>query len=76
MVEFADVLQETPGRTDLAEHSIYTGEARPVRLPPYRTLHAYREAVQKEIKEMLQTGGIANGNADALSRCATDQGRI
>ena len=64
MAEFVDVLQETPGRTDLTEHSIYTGEARPVRLPPYRIPHAYREAVQKEIKEMLKSGIIEPSHSE------------
>ena len=41
--EFADVMSDQPGRTTLAEHRIETGSARPVRLPPYRLPHAYRE---------------------------------
>ena len=64
MAEFVDVLQETPGRTDLTEHSIYTGEARPVCLPPYRIPHAYREAIQKEIKEMLKSGIIEPSHSE------------
>lgn len=43
-----------PGRTNLTEHRIETGTARPVKLPPYRIPHAYRGAVQKEIEEMLE----------------------
>ena len=39
---FADVLQATPGYTHLCEHQIETGDARPVRLPPYQLPHAYR----------------------------------
>ena len=31
--EFADVMQNQPGRTDAAEHTIDTGTARPVKLP-------------------------------------------
>ena len=45
MDEFDGVLQETPGRTDLTEHSIYTSDTRPVRLPPYRIPRAHRDAV-------------------------------
>ena len=58
MNEFSDVLQGTPGRTKLTKHSINTGSARPVRLSPYRIPHAYREAVQKELKEMTVAGVI------------------
>lgn len=56
--EFADVMQNQPGRTDVAEHTIDTGAARPVKLPPYRLPHAHRETVQREIEEMLEAGII------------------
>ena len=59
--EFA-VLSNLPGRTRLAEHPIECGSARPVRLAPYRIPHAYRKAVQQEIKEMLE-GGIIEPSA-------------
>ena len=51
--EFSDVMKTIPGRTNLVEHDIQTGEAHPVRLPPYRLPHAYRDSVQNEIQEML-----------------------
>ena len=50
--EFEDVLRNEPGRTSLAEHHIDTGTANPMRLPPYRLPHAYRESVQEELGEM------------------------
>ena len=50
--EFADVFQNVPGRTSVA------GLAQPVRLPPYRLPHAYRDAVKKELQEMLSSGII------------------
>ena len=56
--EFADVMQNQPGRTDAAEHTIDTGTARPVKLPPYRLPHAHKETVQQEIDEMLESGII------------------
>ena len=56
--EFADVLQDKPGRTTIVEHTINTGMANPVRLPPYRVPHAYREMVESELKEMLDSGII------------------
>ena len=40
------------GRTHLMQHRIKTGEARPVRMPQYRSPHAYRELVDKELQEM------------------------
>ena len=56
--EFADVLQDKPGRTTIVEHTINTGMANPVHLPPYRVPHAYREMVESELKEMLDSGII------------------
>lgn len=61
---FADVLQDKPGKTALLEHHIETGTANPVRLPPYRLPHAYREAVQKEIREMLEQGIIEKSSSE------------
>ena len=49
--EFADVMCDLPGRTNLAEHQVHTGSAHPVRLPPYRLPHAYRDTVWRELQE-------------------------
>ena len=57
MLEFQDVVNDKPGRTDLAEHQIPTkAEARPVRLPAYRVPHAYKDVVREELREMLAQG--------------------
>ena len=45
--QFADVLQNIPGRTNLTVHHIETGSALPVHLPPYRLPHAYQDAVNQ-----------------------------
>lgn len=58
LTEFADVFQAQPGKTELAEHRIEVGDGPAVRLPPYRLPHAYRDSVQKELKEMLELGII------------------
>lgn len=58
MAEFGDVMQGKPGRTSLVKHSIPTDSAQPVRLPPYRIPYAYRELVEKELKEMPEAGII------------------
>ena len=64
LASFADVFQATPGYTKLCEHRIETGDARPVRLPPYRLPHAHRETVQQELKEMLEQGIIEHSVSD------------
>ena len=65
--EFADVMQNKPGRTALMEHNIDTGTANPVRLPPYRLPHAYRETVQSELKEMLESRIIDKSTSEWAS---------
>ena len=60
----ADVIQDTPGRTTLIEHSIKTGDAQAVRLPPYRLPYAYRDTVKKEIQDMLDQGLIEHSSSD------------
>ena len=58
IVSYGDVFSNKPGRTDLVEHRIETNNTSPIRLPPYRLPHAYRDAVQKELKEMSENGII------------------
>ena len=41
--EFSSVISNMPGVTSMAEHRIETGNARPVKLPPYRIPQVYRE---------------------------------
>ena len=58
MTEFPDVWRGTPGKTDMVEHDVVTGSARPIRLPAYRLPHAYQDKVKKELDEMLVSGVI------------------
>ena len=62
--EFEDVMKAHPGQTDLVEHKIPTGDAHPVRLPPYRLPQAYRDTVAKELKEMEEDGIIAPSSSE------------
>ncbi len=62
--EFQDVLQ---GRTSLAVHRIYTDTVRPVKLPPSRLAHAYRDTVKKELQEMLDAGIIEPSRSEWAS---------
>lgn len=47
----------------MAEHTIITGTAPVVRLPPYRLPHAYRDMVKKELDDMLQGGIIEHSSS-------------
>eukprot|EP00731_Ephydatia_muelleri_P021177 Em0013g904a len=62
--EVPGVMSNIPGVTRMAEHRIETGNARPVKLPPYRIPQAYRETIQLEVKEMLEAGIIEPSTSD------------
>ena len=64
---FSDVMSSTPGHTTEMEHQVTTTGTRPVRLPPYRLPHAYRNLVEKEIKEMLVAGVIEPSSSEWAS---------
>ena len=55
---YKDVLSDTPGRTNLVCHNIPTGDAPPVRLPPYRLAHKSQEVLREEIQNLLNQGII------------------
>jgi len=55
LAEFGGVMQRYPGQTSLIEYGIQTGEAQPIRLPPYQLPHAYRDIVQKSLGRCLPT---------------------
>ena len=58
VLEFKEVFSNTPGRTQLAEHGIRTGEAAPIRAPTYRIPIAYINQVHEELKKMQELGII------------------
>ena len=62
--EFEDTLKSKPGRTRMIEHSIHTGSAQAIRLPPYRLPYAYRDVITKELKEMLEDGVISRSTSE------------
>ena len=50
-------------QTDLAEHSINTGDAAPLRSRPYRLSHKEYEVVKEEIDKMLKNNVIRKSNS-------------
>ena len=65
--EFSDILKNEPGQTLLVDHQIDTGMAKPVRQPPYRLPHAYRETIKSELEEMEQCGIIEPSTSEWAS---------
>ena len=56
--KFLDILSNCPGKTDLIKHEIHTTSSHPIRLPPHRIPHAYKDMVQQELGDMLSNGII------------------
>ena len=52
--EFQEVINDLPGRTSLVEHTIETGDAASIRLPPFRLPYSTHEFLQNEIKILLE----------------------
>ena len=48
----------------MAECCIRTGTACPIRLPPYRLLHTYRDIVKSELEEMEKEGIIKHSSSE------------
>ena len=48
------LFQDTPGRTNLTQIRIETGDAVPIHLPPYRLPKARHQAVQNEVQQLLR----------------------
>jgi hypothetical protein len=49
--------------TDLAEHKIITGNARPIRKSPYRVPFALRKEMDNQIKDMLNKGVVEESSS-------------
>ena len=62
------MFQDRPGYTTLTEHHILTEHTTPVRLPPYRIPHAFKEEVHKE---MLACGIIESSTSEWASPMVT-----
>ena len=61
LLEYQDVFSSGPedvGLTDMVEHTIDTGDSRPIRLPPRRLPISKQQCEADEISKMLQKGVI------------------
>lgn len=67
LVEFKTVMSGKVGRTSSCQHLIHLKEALPVRQQPYRLPHMYKDAVEKEIDEMIKEGVIEPANSEWAS---------
>ncbi|KAL7863381.1 hypothetical protein SRHO_G00123650 [Serrasalmus rhombeus] len=64
--DFADVFSSHPydyGRTDLTHHAINTGDAKPIKLRPYRASPATQVLLQQEVDKLLEHGIIEESHS-------------
>jgi hypothetical protein len=54
---YVEEFNDTRG-TDLVQHEIETGDAKPIRRPPYRVPYALRDKLDRQVKTMLEKGII------------------
>ena len=66
IVRFQDILLGPDGklgRTDIGRHTIDTGEAKPIKIPPRRVPIKQKEIINKEIDKMLRDDVIEPSNS-------------
>ena len=61
---YENVFRDSPGRTTWATHDIDIGDHIPVKLPPYRINPLKQEALETELKYMLDRGLIKKGYSE------------
>ena len=61
MCSYADcfaINPKNPSTTTVTQHTINTGNAKPIKLPPYRVAHQHEEFIRAEIEQLLKNGQI------------------
>lgn len=61
--EFADVMTDKPGCTNLVEHDIKLTSNNPVRLKPYPLPYSMTETVNREVDDMLHLDIIESSDS-------------
>ena len=57
------VLSNSPGNTSVLLHDVDTGQAPPVRIPPYQLPDVWREQVKEEVAGLLEQGIIQHSTS-------------
>ena len=74
LIQYQDVFSKNEfdlGKMHLVEHTIDTGDAKPIAQPPRRVPLAFAEAERKQIGKMLETGVVRPSTSPwALLECA------
>ncbi|CAF1183413.1 unnamed protein product [Didymodactylos carnosus] len=54
ILKYSDLFASKPGRTNITKHHIDVGDARPIKLPPYRILPPKRDYITQELVHMKE----------------------
>ena len=65
--QFASLITEAPGTTDLAQHHIKLTSDEPVRSRPYPVPYSMRESLKKDIADMIKMGVIRESDSPYAS---------
>ena len=63
MHEYKDLFRDVPGRTNILQHDVDVGEAKPIKQSPYRFNPQKTDLVQQEVDYMLKHGLIQQSNS-------------
>ena len=54
--EYDSIFDERPGRTNVCQHAIDTGDSQPVKNRPRRLPHRWEEVINRQLDELLEQG--------------------
>ena len=65
--EFADIITDVPGRTDIIDHTVELNTRNHIRSRPYQVPQALRETIREEVDTMMKMGIIEKSNSPYAS---------
>ena len=54
---------KNPSTTTVTQHTINTGDAKPIKLPPYRVARQHEKFIREEIEQLLKNGQIEKSSS-------------
>ena len=61
--EFKELVSQQLGKTNVAEHTIDTSDARPIRIPPWQIPFHYVDKVNAQLEDMVKEGIIRSSTS-------------
>ena len=66
--EFKELFSQQLGKTNVTEHTIDTGDARPIKVPPRQIPFHFADKVQAQLEDMAREGIIRPSNSPWCAR--------